>query len=51
VVLVAGPLWAGLAVPRWRPGIAVALWAFFVVSCIGIMLLLFALAQALSQMS
>ena len=48
VALVAGPLTAGLAIPRWRPGIVVALWAEFVLSCIGIALLLYAITQALN---
>jgi hypothetical protein len=50
-VMVTGPLVAGLAIPGWRRGIAIILWAAFALSCVLIVLLLFALAAALSGLN
>ncbi len=49
-IIVTGPLVAGVAVPEWRPGSAVILWAAFVLSCAWIVLILH-IGQAVSGLA
>jgi hypothetical protein len=51
VILIIGPLAAGLAIPAWRPGMAAILWAEFVLSWAWILLFLRLIFHAISGLT